>query len=315
MKQLKDLKEELLQFKLNNFYVFYGEDFGIKHHYIERVKLKCDKLLVVSTVEDIYNAKTGYSLFPEKNLYVVLNDMNFSTWNKNKIQTFIDRLQDDILIVCYEQELPNTDLFKEFGPYITYFPRVKTNIATQFIDSEVNLSLTSKEDLAYNCECDYGTILLECDKIKNYAQDKNVSHQEAYESLMLQNQLIIKIPEYDVESFMNDILCKDLDSISYWYSCIVPKYTQEFWMSLSYIFTNLLIAYLVKHYGKYDGSSKAYSFLLPWNRTKTIRELNIAYTSQQLLDMAYKVCEIDSMVKQGKLQIDDVFNYFICYII
>ena len=32
MKRLEDLKEELLADKLQKFYVFYGEDYGIRKH-------------------------------------------------------------------------------------------------------------------------------------------------------------------------------------------------------------------------------------------------------------------------------------------
>ena len=37
MKKLEDLKKELLDNKVNKFYVFYGEDFGIRKHYINKI--------------------------------------------------------------------------------------------------------------------------------------------------------------------------------------------------------------------------------------------------------------------------------------
>lgn len=314
MKQLKDLKEELLQYNIGHFYIFYGEDFGIKHHYLSRMKTKFDRLQVVTSVDSIAQSHTGGSLFKENVLYVVLNDIDFANWSTQRIQTVINRLDDDTLVVCYEQELPNTTLFKEFSEYATWFPRVKQNIAVQFIDDNLHLLQSSKEDLAYNCDCDYGTILLECDKIKNYSQAANVSEQEAYETLKLHNQLVTRVDGFNAELFMNDLLIQDLQMINYWYRVIVPNHIDDFWVSLSYIFYNILIAYYIKQYGYYEGSKKSYASGLPWNRTKQIRDLNIRYTPPQLITLAYNVCDMDSKVKSGKLPMDNVFDYFMCYI-
>ena len=38
MKSLKQLKEEILNNDIKNFYVFYGPDSGIKEHYINKLK-------------------------------------------------------------------------------------------------------------------------------------------------------------------------------------------------------------------------------------------------------------------------------------
>lgn len=315
MKQLKDLKEELLVYNLQNFYVFYGEDFGIKHHYIERIKSKCDNMYIINSAQDLLNSRTGSSLFQQKNLYVILNDMDFANWKQNDIELLIHRLDTDILIVCYEQELSTSNLFKNFSDYITAFPHVKTNIAVEFIDLEVCLSLACKEDLAYHCNNDYGTIQLECDKIKNYAQQCNISEQEAYESLRLQNQLIYRIPELDVEQFMNDILSNNTDYMHYWYTCVMPAHIQDFWISLNYIFYTFMIAYILKKYGSWHGSEKAYKYGLPWNRIKTLRQLNIYYNSNQLLDIIYRLCDMDILVKQKRLSMDQIYDYFLCYVI
>ena len=40
MKNLKDLKEDILANKINKFYVFYGEDFGLRKHYIDYLSKK-----------------------------------------------------------------------------------------------------------------------------------------------------------------------------------------------------------------------------------------------------------------------------------
>ena len=50
MKKLEDLKKELLQDKVNSFYVFYGEDFGIRKHYINKISTYFNNLFMLSIV-------------------------------------------------------------------------------------------------------------------------------------------------------------------------------------------------------------------------------------------------------------------------
>ena len=47
MKQLKDLKEEILANNIKNFYVFYGQDFGLRQHYIHKIGSYYDKIKVL----------------------------------------------------------------------------------------------------------------------------------------------------------------------------------------------------------------------------------------------------------------------------
>ena len=38
MKKLEDLKQDLIDGRLRKFYVFYGEDYGIRKHYINKIE-------------------------------------------------------------------------------------------------------------------------------------------------------------------------------------------------------------------------------------------------------------------------------------
>lgn len=218
-------------------------------------------------------------------------------------------------VFIYEQPLPDSTLFKEYDNCVTYFPTVSDNIALEFVDSEVKLSLKSKEELAANCENNYNNILLECDKIKQYAHSKNISEQSAYDELNMSGQLLYTPEKYASNLLMNDILINNFNSLGYWSQLINTYYTNEFWMSLGFIFNDYLIAYLITKYGKYNGSNKSFDYGLPWSRTKEIRELIIPYEADYLLECAYKVSKLDMAVKKGNIQIEDLFDHFMCTII
>lgn len=316
MKLLKDLKEEIINHQFNKFYVFYGEDYGLRHLYINEIGKSYNSIQTVDSYSDIASSNSSTGLFSLKTIYIIYNDIEFSKLSAEKLKVFLNRIKSsDCVIAVYEEALDNSTLFSTFSEYITHFPTVSDNIAYEFVDSELNLSLASKEELASNCSNNYNSIVLEADKIRNYAQSKGISHQLAYDELNSAGQLMYKPIPYNSNDLMNDILIGNFKSLSYWSYLINTYYSEAFWKSIPYIFNDYLIAYLIKRYGKYTGSNKAYDYGLSWNRTKTIREFIMPYSAEYLLDTAFEVSKLDINIKSGKLSNEELFDHFMCTII
>lgn len=315
MKALKDLKDEIIAKQFQKFYVFYGEDFGLRRHYIQEIKKSFNKIQVVDFASQISSSNTGKGLFKTKQIKIVYNDVEFAKLKADKIQDFIKRITDDCVILVYEEELENTTLFKEFNNHITHFPRVNTNIAEEFIDNEIKLSKQSKAELAKNCKNDYNLICLESDKIRSYASSKNISDQSAYDELNNQGQLVYEYEPFNIDELMDDVLKAEFHNLAYWSNIISKKYKDHFWIYLNAVFNNYLIAYLLVRYGRYEGSNRAYDYGLPWGRTKTLREYAIPYSADDLLESAYEIACLDEKVKSGKIQSDELFDRFLCTIL
>lgn len=315
MKLLKDLKEEILNNQINNFYVFFGNDFGLRKHYIDKLSENYDTVKVIETAEQFNNNTTENSLFKTNTLYIIYNDLEFAKQSKEYIQRFITKINDDLIIMDYETLPETSTLYTEFSINVTNFNNVEDKIAYEFIDSEINVSLNSKKELAYNCENNYNLILLETDKVKNYTQSKNVSNQNSLDNLTNKGQMIYKYDEFNIDYFMNDIISHNTQNYSYWINLINKIYPDQLWICLSRVFSDLLIAYLVKKYGKYPGSSKAYDYGLSWSRAKIIREIDIPYEADYLLYMANEVTQIDMLVKNGSLTIEKILDYFMCILV
>ena len=151
MKNLKDLKEDILANKINKFYVFYGEDFGLRKHYIDYLSKKYSKKTIVNNALNLGNSFGGGNLFKTTTLYVVPGDLDFAKLKKDKIEEFITKIdKNDCVILDYEDDITNTSLYKNFDEKVTYFPEVNDNIAQQFVESELKLDIASKEELAKN---------------------------------------------------------------------------------------------------------------------------------------------------------------------
>lgn len=311
MKKLEVLKKELLDGKLDKFYVFYGEDFGIRRHYIEKIKsFFSNKVIYAENCKGVqFGGKTKSLFGTGKQLVIVYNDEDFARETEKYINKFIDGLVNHVCIVIYETALENSTLFKSFENYITYFPVVQKNIAKEFVDSELHLITEDAESLAMNCSNNYNNILLESDKIKNFAQAKNITEQNSYEALDLKNQLLEEPEDFDSYKFMNDVISGNAHKMGIWYKRAKANPDKVF-MSLTSIFNDFLIAGLIVRYGDSDGGSRAFNYKLSWNRVKTLREIQINFPSDYLFNCAYNVACIDNDVKSGRLDRNDIIDYF-----
>ena len=315
MKSLKDLKEEILAGKLQKFYVFCGEDNGLRKHYIDEIAKHYQGRFLLPSVTGFVSNQTGSSLFVIKNLYIAHGDVEFAKAKKLIIEDFLRKLKDDTVILCFDEELPTSTLFKEFDEYITLFPCVQDKIAEQFIDMEVSLTEKSKEEMCFNCGNNYGNILLEADKIRNYAQAKGISQQEAYNVLEMHNQLLVKYETFHSYQLMDDILKGNKVNFAAWYEIIKHNFLEEFWIAMESIMNDFQIAYLIKKFGRIDGSNRAYGYGLNWGRVKAIRDYVIAYEENDLIEKAYEVSKLDAKIKFGVIEKEKLLDYFFCLII
>lgn len=319
MRKIEDLKVALINGNIDKFYCFYGEDFGIRKHYVQKLRTYFDRLQMLNSWKDVKGLVSTKSLFKMHQLIVLYNDMDFCNQSVTNIKSFIDaiNIKDFSCLFIYDDvDFQKSNLFSDFADYITEFQAVQSNIAVEFVESELSLLDKSKEELAYNCNNLYNNILLEADKIKNYAQAMGITEQKAFEDLTIKNQLLIKQDEFQSNAFMNSVLVGNYTALAYWCD-IVTQYDEYdlFFRSISRMFNDLLIAGLIVKYGVYDGSSRAYNYGLPWGRAKEIREMILPFEYDYYFDSAFKVAEMDGLVKSGKVSRMDIVDYFITNVI
>lgn len=316
MKKIEDLKKELLSGNVSNFYVFYGEDYGIRKHYIDYIKKFYGKVIQLNS-GDVINERllVKTSIFDKSTkLYICYGDIEFAQHTPEYFGVFIKNLKTNGCILIYENGLESSNLFKHYDKHITYFPIVEDNVAVEFVDSELDIGDSAKRDLAINCDNNYNNILLESDKIKNYAQAKGVSEQNSYESLKSKNQLLVQQPIFESSDFMNCLLTHNYIAMETHIKTAMVD-IDRFCYSLPFIFNDFIIAGLLKKYGRIEGGSRAYGYGLNWGRAKVLRDLDIVDTADYLFESAYQVSLMDYKLKTGGLTKDSAVDYFICTII
>lgn len=315
MKNIGDLKTDIMDGKLSTFYVFYGEDTGLRKHYIDKLSTFYDTKYMLDSYEEVRHLATANDIFSRTKLFVVVNDEAFSKLSSTQIQQFIGLLgnKDYCCVFIYDGNgLESTNLFKDFGDYCTEFSVVVDKIAIEFIRGEITgLTVDSEEELAYNCSNLYSNILLETDKLKNYQCKQNSTPQSSYEALKVKNQLIHRDRRFDCNTFMNKVLLEQYRNI---YECCNLNSSDEccksFFGCLTFMFNDFLIAGLCRQFGS-KGKGKAYIYGLPYGRAITICGFDLQRTPDYYYECARRVATLDSNIKSGYVNVNDIIETFL----
>ena len=310
MLRLEDLKQQLIDGKVNKLYIFFGEDYAIRKHYIHKIAESFDDILYFDTFDDCKSAGTTSTLFTVKKLFVIDSDEEFLSTDDSVVNGLLGKSESNCFVFIYNEDITKTQLFKSFESYVTKFPAVAENIAMEFIEDEVQLSEVERRNLAYECNNLYGNILLETDKIKRYSEAKNISNESAYTSLVAKKQMIDRLMSYDSDLFMEDYLSKNYRNYSVWIK-IIENDISGFVYSFNSMYRDLITGALIKQYGKWTGGEKAYSVGMFWGRIKLLRELDIKISFEKLYEKAYDLCCIESDYKNGYINSENLLTVFI----
>lgn len=336
MKNIKDLKEDILNKTAGNLFVFDGFEWAIKKHYIEKISEDYKSVKYVNDTVELSASVSTKSLFKKKTLYVVPHDLDFLKATGKEIDELIRKIQagDNGVIWVYSVDknkegqcgLPKTFL-THFDKFITEFDEVEEDIFKELIEHDINLLPKNVKILCKNCKRNYGMALMEIDKIKNYAEKEQVSNDIAFEDLYNNKMLNIEKDKFDCTYFMNCLLVGDWDGISKCLKCLYDSDFKDSWYHLEEIVQDLKIAYCIKKYGYYEGSSIAYnSRRLFWGRIKEIRDLGgkdkhgrpivaIMWDCETIQRLILNLSRYDSLVKTGAISekevIENIFYYLI----
>lgn len=196
-----DVKKQIVENTLGNFYIFTGEELFVQNAYVNKIAEVMKKpIRRVDNVSSVIKS-SGLSLFHESFCYVCRDDMSFykaeDAWDKVLLG-----LGDNVLIVQYTTIDARSKFHNRFSDQIISFDHLDKRILTKYIQQEMSISNHNCETLIDVCEQDYSRIRLELDKVvewkKGYAKDKEMEMPDDNALLHLLNDGTIYIPPKDV---------------------------------------------------------------------------------------------------------------------
>ena len=211
--ELGALKKQIQSKQVQGVYVFVGEEWAVQKLYIQQMA-KATKMPVAymdTSILVLQRIAKG-ALVNTPKIYVVLEDSEYQT-NEKLQESLNHSAGKNIVILSYVKADKRKKIFKD----AVSFDRLEPNVLKKYIKKEVDLTDKEISELINICEGDYGRCLLECDKIRMYAEYSHVDHSQAYNKLV--DEGTIHLPEVDATfQFVDCVLRRNKEAFS-----IVPK--------------------------------------------------------------------------------------------
>lgn len=205
---LMELKKDLSDKKLQNLYIFTGEEIAILRIYLGKLsKLFPGQTFEVDTLSGITSRLKSNSLInTKKSMYIIRDDRTVLTaekiWKSLKSGTFQNG---NVIVLVYSSLDKRSKFYKEFADNIVHFEHLSEDVLLKYIAKECDIDKKKASYLINICSNDYNMILLETDKIKNLAKSLNISHNEAFDMCLKNNAFYIP-PEGEIFDLLNSIL-------------------------------------------------------------------------------------------------------------
>lgn len=193
------LKSQIKSGKLDNLYVFVGEEIGLMNLYIGKM---CSEAHRVESVAGVWKRLTSRGLGGGKNFYVVRDDKEFL--QAEKVWSTAEKMiRYGTLVLLYTGLDRRSRFYKEFESRIVTFDKMTRPQLIKFVISQFPFEVT-EEQADYLCEAcndDYTQIGNEIDKLCRIRA--MVTHQSFQKTV----DEIVRAPKYaDTFSMANNVM-------------------------------------------------------------------------------------------------------------
>ena len=168
------IKNQIKTNTLQSFYVFTGPEWKVQQIYIDQiVKVSGKQKKYIDSITDILSKMKNRSFIKQSFVYVLRDDKTLMT--DEQLQSRLSSLlKDDILILLVTNMDKRTKFYKKYGSSICEFEQLKPAMLRKYIQKAIDISDKNSDRLMEACEYSYGCCLLEIDKIRRYADARNL---------------------------------------------------------------------------------------------------------------------------------------------
>lgn len=182
--ELIDLRNHIKDKTLPHFLILFGDEQCILDTYIDIISKNYTKIECQSVIFAL-NKVNMKSLDKSKKAYIINEDLDFikneKAWKTIK-NTFNNKK--DLLILKYHKLDKRNKFYTGNKSNAVEFNYLTNDILINYVLKELpNLNDTNCDKLINYCNNDYGRILLECDKIKQYSNFNKKDNNESFEIL------------------------------------------------------------------------------------------------------------------------------------
>ena len=309
---LLTLKNDITNKNISNFYCFIGEEPIVIDLYINKIAKESNKVkMKIDTVGDIYSKLSINSIIESSKCYVILNDVEYLKHEKSWEELVSGSVQgNNIIILVYYYLDKRGKFYKQLKDDIVEFEKMGAEVIAKHISKDCSMITSYAIDFANRCNCLYGVVLNECNKLKLYAEINNLDINKAYVEAV-ENDLIYTSPQ--------DVIFKLIEHI-----CLRNKYNvyelfdeyrhieDNALPLISLLYNNFRAILLVqscseKDIGKTTGLSS-------WQIGNAQNKMN-KYAIDELIDILRLLQKTEQGIKSGKIENQIAIDYLLVSII
>lgn len=203
-----DVKKQIQSKRLDNFYIFTGEEIEAQRIYVDKMSEVSEKPIKrIEQVSESFNRRA--SLLKVSYCFVCRDDMDF--WKSATNSDLIDELLgDNVLILLMTDIDKRSKAYKQYQDKIVTFEHMSEDVLYKYLQRECPLSDDRAFRLIGMCECDYGKMLLEADKVSRGSKALGISLDESFDYLVAEGT-IHRPPKDAIFDFVDAMLLADID--------------------------------------------------------------------------------------------------------
>ena len=310
--KIEDVKKDIKSKSPKTFYIFTGEEVGIRDIYINKIaEIIGTKPKRYENMKDCIEMVTNQSFLSTRMCCVIQDDAEFLKAEDSWHNFSDDNIQgDNIVILTYNTLDKRSKFYKAYKDTIVVFERLKTALLTKYAQQKIDLSVTDCETLIGICENDYSRMLHEIDKIKTFSTARNISTSSAMLDLIRDGTIYLP-PEDAIFDFVNAVLKRQkIKAFDLYEEC---KEVGESNMALlSVLFTSAKQVYQVQ--GTQSDDMAKTTGLTPY-QVKCARENSGHYSLDELKAMLRCIQYAEKSIKTGMMEESVAIDYVLVHVL
>lgn len=308
--KLHELQKQIISKELDKIYLFTGSEVGIMDIYLDKMKSATGcEVLRYDFVHEAYSKMVQRSISGEPKILIVRDDKEFLKDEKAWDKVLKNSNSSHYLILIYTALDKRSKFYKQHIDMITEFEKLDADMLSKYVLKELpGMRPGNAVRLAKVCECDYSRILLECDKVKQYALANDDNYDTAFE-ILLQDGIIFQ-PIGDITfKFTDSILLRDYANTAKYLLEARQKQEPEV-MVLSILYSGFKQILMVQGLGDDKSDAVNRTGLTAW-QVKMAKEKMGHYKITELINALKVIRFVETAIKTGQLDAEASLEYTI----
>ena len=310
---IQEVMSDIKSTSFKPLYVFAGEELGIIHIYTHKIADTIGaNLEVADSIADIFQSLSVKGMFDDRHCYLVFDDKEFMSAEKDWDKV-IDRTDDNVVILVLTNLDKRTKFYKSHGDIVVNFERMSADVLSKYVSKLLDLKPKEVQELCDLCECDYGRLMLEVDKIQIFAKAKSISHSAAFKQLVSEG--LIFAPPRDVIFDFANAVCARNPIASFGYLQELTELGESVLVEISVIYNGMKQMLQVQSCDGYDTNDTAEITGLSVGQVKATRRKIGKYSTKELVEYIKLIKQVETGIKNGKIEQDNAVEYILVNIL